>query len=106
MPKQLPFLPGNTYADPTITRYHKTQLFGVKDHIQTGKQRFIEIGNSFNVEKTVNLQENVDSDLLASMRDGVPGSLDRVPQRKDQENDAIPKIAPKWLKYDRQVSAS
>lgn len=21
---QLPFLPGNVYADPTITRYHKT----------------------------------------------------------------------------------
>lgn len=37
MPKQLPFLPGNSYADPTITRYHKTQLFGVKDQIQTGK---------------------------------------------------------------------
>lgn len=25
-----------------------------------------------------------------------------IPQRKDQVNDAIPKIAPKWLKYDRQ----
>ena len=24
LPSQLPFLPGNTYADPTITRYHKT----------------------------------------------------------------------------------
>ena len=24
-------LPGNVYADPTITRYHKTQLLGVKD---------------------------------------------------------------------------
>ena len=26
-----------------------------------------------------------------------------IPQRKPQENDSIPKIAPKWLKYDRQV---
>jgi len=41
LPNQLPFLPGNTYADPTLTSYHKTQLLGVKDgHIQ---------------EKTVNL---------------------------------------------------
>ncbi len=24
LPSQLPFLPGNSYADPTITRYHKT----------------------------------------------------------------------------------
>jgi len=31
MPQTLPFLPGNIYADPTITRYHKSQLLGVKD---------------------------------------------------------------------------
>lgn len=37
LPKQLPFLPGNSYADPTITRYHKTQLFGVRGGTQTGK---------------------------------------------------------------------
>jgi len=88
MPNQLPFLPGNTYADPTITRYHKSQLFGVKDHVQT--------------EKTVNLQENVDPDLLRSMREGVPCTLTGIPARRDAENDAIPRIAPKWLKYDRQ----
>jgi hypothetical protein len=52
----------------------------------------------------VNLQENVDPELLSSMREGVPMPLDRIGTRKDQENDAIPKIAPKWLKYDRQVS--
>jgi len=89
LPNQLPFLPGNSYADPTITRYHKTQLLGVKDGIQT--------------EKTVNMQENVDPELLKSMREGTAYKLNGVPQRKDQENDAIPKIAPKWLKYDRQV---
>ena len=38
------------------------------------------------------------------MREGLPTGLDGVPTRKPQVNDAIPKIAPKWLKYDRQVS--
>ncbi len=37
LPKQLPFLPGNSYADPTITRYHKTQLLGVRDGTMLGK---------------------------------------------------------------------
>ena len=37
------------------------------------------------------------------MRDGVAGNLIGVPSRTNQENDAIPKIAPKWLKYDRHV---
>ena len=37
LPKQLPFLPGNSYADPTITRYHKTQLLGVRDGHMQGK---------------------------------------------------------------------
>ena len=36
LPNQLPFLPGNTYADPTVTSYHKTQLLGVKDGVITG----------------------------------------------------------------------
>lgn len=39
------------------------------------------------------------------MREGMAGNLDGVPKRQDQENDAIPKIAPKWLKYDRHVGA-
>jgi hypothetical protein len=87
LPNQLPFLPGNTYADPTITKYHKTQLLGIKDGTIT--------------EKTSNIQENVDPSLLASMRTGMAGNLEGVPARMQQENDAIPKIAPKWLKYDR-----
>jgi len=37
LPKTLPFLPGNVYADPTITRYHKTQLLGIQHGIITGK---------------------------------------------------------------------
>ena len=40
LPNKLPFLPGNTYADPTISRYHKTQLLGIKDGIITGKNFF------------------------------------------------------------------
>lgn len=31
LPNNLPYLPGNVYTDPTITRYHKTQMLGVKD---------------------------------------------------------------------------
>ena len=52
-------------------------------------------------EKTVNLQENVNPDLIASLTSGVPAQLTGVQGRKEQVQDAIPKIAPKWLKYDR-----
>ena len=38
------------------------------------------------------------------MREGEPMKLTGVPARKAHENDAIPKIAPKWLKYDKQVT--
>jgi len=54
-------------------------------------------------EKTTALNETVDPELLSSMRDGTAGQLDGIPKRNTQENDSIPKIAPKWLKYDRQV---
>lgn len=37
IPKNLPFLPGLSYADPTLTRYHKTQLLGLQNGIITGK---------------------------------------------------------------------
>jgi len=87
MPNQLPFLPGNSYADPTINRYHKTQLLGIKDGTIT--------------EKTVNLQENVNPDLIATMTQGVPSQLSGVRGRGSQAQEAIPAIAPKWLKYDR-----
>lgn len=90
LPNNLPFLPGNQYADPTITRYHKTQLLNAsKDGAM--------------LEKTTSLAENVNPDLLASMREGAPMAMTGMPARRPQENDAIPKIAPKWLKYDRQV---
>jgi len=53
------------------------------------------------VEKTTTLAEQPDSELLVSMREGVPMDLEGVPKRQAQENDAIPKVAPKWLKHDR-----
>ena len=36
LPKDLPFLPGNSYADPKLTSYHKTQLLGIQDGVITG----------------------------------------------------------------------
>ena len=55
------------------------------------------------IEKTIHLKEDVDSELIRSMRDGDPMMLTGIPARRPQENDAIPKIAPKWLKHDKQV---
>jgi hypothetical protein len=57
------------------------------------------------IEKTTSLQETVDQALLQSMRQGDPMMLTGIPARRPAENDAIPKIAPKWLKYDKQVSS-
>lgn len=54
MPASLPMLPGNVYADPTVTRYHKTQLLGVKDGAIC--------------EKTTTLNEPVDMTILSSMQ--------------------------------------
>ena len=55
----------------------------------------------FSVEKTTCLKEEIDHELLRSMREGVPADNGGVPKRQAQENDAIPKVAPKWLKHDR-----
>jgi hypothetical protein len=37
------------------------------------------------------------------LREGNPIKLIGMPQRQPAENDSIPKIAPKWLKFDRAV---
>ena len=89
LPKSLTFLPGNEKQDPTVTRYHKTQLLGVKDGTI--------------VEKTTALKEEQDYALLQSMREGNPLKLTGIPVRPKVENDAIPKEPPQWLKHDRQV---
>ena len=49
----------------------------------------------------MNLAENVNPDLIATMTQGVPSQLSGVVGRGGQAQDAIPAIAPKWLKYDR-----
>lgn len=41
--------------------------------------------------------------MLQSMREGISTGLTSMPKRAGHENDSIPKIAPKWLKHDRQV---
>lgn len=89
LPGNLPMLPGNVYADPTVTRYHKTQLLGVKDGTIC--------------EKTISLKEPTDAAMLASMQEGGVSNFTGIPQRPPQENDAIPRVAPKWLKHDKQV---
>lgn len=70
LPSQLPFLPGNVYADPTITRYHKTQLLNYKDGSNQGKLQLL--SKSMTLEKTTSLQENVNPAILQSMREGNP----------------------------------
>jgi len=82
-------LPGNVHADPTVTRYHKTQLLGIKDNTIC--------------EKTISLKEERDDSILNNLREGAPQGLTGVPKRAAQENDAIPRVAPKWLKHDRHV---
>ena len=89
LPSSLPFLPGNTQQDPTITRYHRSQLLGVKDGTMT--------------ESTKAYKENIDNEFLQSMKEGNPLKLTGLPIRPPVENDGIPKEAPAWLKNDRQV---
>jgi len=87
LPSSLPFLPGNVYADPTITRYHKTQLLGLQNGVIT--------------EKTSYLKEDVSPDMLQTMKDSCSQAGRTMQQRTVQENDGVPRVAPKWLKHDR-----
>lgn len=77
-----------SYADPTLTRYHKTQLLGMTNGVIT--------------EKTSNLQEPIDGALLSSMKTSGAATLAGT-KRPQHINNAIPRVAPKWLKHDRQV---
>ena len=56
------------------------------------------------LEKTISLKEDRDDSILNNLREGAPQGLTGVPKRAAQENDAIPRVAPKWLKHDRHVS--
>ena len=37
LPQSLPFLPGNVAQDPTITHFHKAQIFNVSKYNISGK---------------------------------------------------------------------
>jgi len=89
LPKSLPMLPGNEKQDPTITKYHRNQLLGIKDGTIT--------------EKLTALHEDEDRYLLQSMRAGNPLKLTGMPKRPVPENDSVPYQPPAWLKHDRQV---
>lgn len=55
-------------------------------------------------EKTTYLKEQITPELIQSMRDTLSQTAKTTQARPVQENDGIPKVAPKWLKHDRQVS--
>lgn len=78
----------------------RTVLFAVSSYALTDVYN----AQFLSIEKTTSLAEPVNHELLASMRSGAAGQFTGVPARPAHENDAIPKIAPKWLKHDRQVS--
>lgn len=89
LPIDLPNLPGNGRQDPMVTRYHKTQVFG--------------FNNSANYEKTTAWKENIDPNILKSMREGAPIKFRDSTRRPMTANDAIPQRAPKWLRHDRET---
>lgn len=53
-------------------------------------------------EKTNFIREDLDQNLLDSMRMKSPPDL-TYGSRKKPDNDYIPRIQPPWLKYDRRV---
>lgn len=55
-------------------------------------------------EKTTYLKEEITPELVQSMRDTLAQTAKSTQSRPVQENDGVPKVAPKWLKHDRQVS--
>lgn len=49
------------------------------------------------------MKENIDPNLLQSMREGLPMKLGCFKPRPGIINDGVPPIPPKWLKHDRQT---
>jgi hypothetical protein len=88
LPKTVPLLPGFQFTDPLKQNFHKTQQFAVVNGTNCEKEKFIE--------------EDVDYDLLASMKYNAPQNL-TYGTKKEAVNDYIPRIPPSWLKYDRKV---
>jgi len=88
LPKTVPLLPGFQFTDPFKQNFHKTQQFGVVNGVNREKENFV--------------KEDVDYDLLASMKYTNPPNL-TYGKKPEPINDYIPRIPPSWLKYDRQV---
>jgi hypothetical protein len=88
LPKTVPLLPGFQFTDPLKQNFHKTQQFAVVNSTNTEKEKFI--------------AEDVDYDLLASVKyDAAPNLT--YGSKKEPINDYVPRIPPSWLKYDRKV---
>jgi len=88
LPKTVPLLPGFQFTDPLKQNFHKTQQFAVVNGTNCEKEKFI--------------AEDVDYDLMASMKSNPPQNL-TYGTKKEAVNDYIPRIPPSWLKYDRKV---
>lgn len=97
LPTDLPYLPGNTFTDPYKVQFHKTHLLDKKDGIQTGTFPLA-------VESVKPMREPVDHELIRTMREGDPARITGVPERVEEgEQEGIPKVAPTWLKHDREA---
>jgi len=88
LPKTVPLLPGFQFTDPLKQNFHKTQQFAVVNATNCEKEKFI--------------AEDVDYNLLASMKYQAPPNL-TYGAKQEPINDYIPRIPPSWLKYDRKV---
>lgn len=88
----LPFLPGNSFRDPLKSGFHKHQVFGHRDGHMTESTRFI--------------QEQVEAGMVETLRStGTPPEAYRTTTGRAPvpENKSIPRIPPRWIKYDRHV---
>ena len=88
IPKEVPFLPGHVFNDPYKQNFHKTQQFVYADHSQQ--------------EKRQNVAEDVDVHLIDELTKTL-SNLTFQKQRKQPENESIPRIQPPWIKYERKV---
>lgn len=88
LPKTVPLLPGYQFTDPLKQNFHKTQQFAVVNATNCEKEKFI--------------QEDVDYNMLASMKYSSPPDL-TYGRKQEPVNDYVPRIPPAWLKYDRKV---
>jgi hypothetical protein len=77
LPKTVPLLPGYQFTDPLKQNFHKTQQFAVVNGTNCEKEKFI--------------KEDVDYDLLASMKYDAPPNL-TYGQKPEPVNDYIPRF--------------